>query len=128
MWHLLIEPVKSIIDGVRENKKQKRELKAARHKAQVARIRQGDEQAAAMDELSAQSRGWKDDYLLIITTAPLILCFFPSFVDDVTAGFTALESLPEYYMYLLAGVYIDTFGFRRILRNVLDKWLAKKFG
>lgn len=128
MWHLLLEPVKAIIDGVRENKRQKSELKAARHEAQVARIRQGDEQAAAMDELSAQNRGWKDDYLLIITTAPLVLCFFPVFVGDIQAGFAALENLPEYYMYLLAGVYIDTFGFRRILRNVLDKWLARRFG
>ncbi|PKH05237.1 hypothetical protein [Moritella sp. Urea-trap-13] len=71
-------------------------------------------------------RGWKDEYLLLLTTAPLILCSLPDYADYVNQGFTALDTVPEYYWYGLAMVYIDTFGFRRMLRTAMEQWVNKR--
>lgn len=110
------------------------ELKVVKHAAEVKRLTQGDEAATELDRLSIQQRGWKDDYLLLITTAPLVLVFVgPLFgieglEEAVQQGFAALAAMPEYYWYALAIIYIDTFGFRRMLRVAVEHWLESKFG
>ncbi len=100
----------------------------AKTTAKIKRIESGDNAAINMDAMSIDGRGWKDEYLLLIVTVPLILCFIPSMVAYVAAGFVALENVPEWYRWLLLGVFIDTFGFRRIMRNVLETYLQKRFG
>ncbi|PKF50558.1 hypothetical protein AT251_10495 [Enterovibrio nigricans] len=95
--------------------------------AQTQRIVQGDTNAAELDRLSITQRGWKDEYLLILTTLPIMLAFVPSLAPYVGEGFKALaDNVPEYYWYALAMIYIDTFGFRRMLRVAIEHWLASK--
>lgn len=120
----------SAFNAVRKNKadeiKQDGELKAAISSAKAKRAAEGDANAAKLDEISLSGRGWKDEYLLLITTSPLILCFIPDYSHYVELGFNALDSVPEYYWYGLAMVYIDTFGFRRMLRVAVEHWISTK--
>ena len=102
-------------------------IKQAETKAKIQRIASADTAATTMDILSANNRGWKDDYLLLIVTIPLILSFMPFMVPYVIQGFNALKQVPDWYMWVLLGVFIDTFGFRRILRMVLEQYISKKF-
>jgi len=110
------------------------ERKTAEHEATVKRITQGDNSAAELDRVSIVQRGWKDEYLLLITTAPLVLLFIaPIFgvaglTEAVTAGFESLKQTPEFYWWALAVVYIDTFGFRRMVRVAVEHWLRAKWG
>jgi len=128
-----------VIQGVKdwvmseETRKAKREesedrIQEAKVVAQITRIADGDTQAATMDALSVAQRGWKDEYLLLLATLPMIASFIPPLVPAMEEGFLVLGTLPQWYMYVLIGVYIDTFGFRRILRNVLEAFLNKRFG
>jgi len=120
----------SAFNAVRKNKadeiKQAGELKAADSEAKVKRVTAGDTSAAKLDEISIAQRGWKDEYLLLITTAPLILCFLPDYSQYVGLGFESLATVPEYYWYGLGMVYVDTFGFRRMLRTALEQWVNKR--
>jgi len=108
--------------------KRYQERKTAKHTAEIKRIADGDNNAAEADRLSIATRGWKDEYLLLITTIPLVLSFFPGMVVHIEAGFAALANLTEYYWYALALIYIDTFGFRRMLRVAVERWVNYKFG
>ena len=133
MWALLTALVTGGLDAfrqVRKNKadeiKQDGQLKAAVSEAKAKRAAAGDTNAAKLDEISMSGRGWKDEYLLLITTAPLILCFLPDYANYVSLGFESLETVPEYYWYGLAMVYIDTFGFRRMLRTAMEQWVNKR--
>lgn len=95
--------------------------------ANVNTIKQGNASAAQLDAISLKSRGWKDEYLLILTTLPLFMAFMPDWAPYIKAGFAALEhSVPEYYWYALGMIYVDTFGFRRMLRAVFEHWLEKR--
>jgi hypothetical protein len=120
----------SAFRAVRENKadeiKQDGVLKAAVSRAKAKRVAEGDTNAAKLDEISMNDRGWKDEYLLLLTTAPLILCFIPDYANYVSLGFDSLDKVPEYYWYGLAMVYIDTFGFRRMLRTAMEQWVNKR--
>lgn len=103
-------------------------LEQAKIDARIKRLETGDETASKLDELSIKQRGWKDEYLLILTTIPLGMSFIPDYAPVVQMGFTALEKTPEYYWYALGMIYIDTFGFRRMVRVAFEHWLQKRFG
>ncbi|WP_133296202.1 hypothetical protein [Zooshikella ganghwensis] len=127
MYSTIITAITSLFQAYFTNKQHKAELKQAIHNKQLDEIQQGNISASELDSLSIQSRGWKDDFLLIITVTPLVLCFVPEMSDHIKNGFQALNaSVPEWYMLALALVYIDTFGFRRILRNVFSNYLNTK--
>ena len=120
MYATVINTVSNLFSTYLTNKHRKEELKQAIHSKQLDEIQQGNISASGLDSLSIQSRGWKDDFLLLVTVTPLVLCFIPGVGEYIKQGFAMLsDSVPEWYMYALALVYIDTFGFRRILRNFL---------
>lgn len=127
----------AIVDGVKGHFERKHELKQAEHEAHIKRIAEGDAHASRLDEISISQRGWKDEYLLLLTTLPLVLLFAAPLLQltsvagiqaAVIAGFEALALTPEYYWYALAIIYIDTFGFRRMLRVAFEAFVRKKFG
>lgn len=128
MWTTIISGLTDVFQTLLINNHRKQELKQAIHQRQLDEIQQGNISATELDSLSLQSRGWKDDFLLLVTVIPLVLCFIPEMGDHIKQGFLTLNgSVPEWYMYALALVYIDTFGFRRILRSVLTNYLSSKF-
>jgi hypothetical protein len=54
----------------------------------------------------------KDEYLLLLFSIPLILCFIPVSVPWVTAGFAVLHTLPLWYQWAITGMVAATFGLR----------------
>jgi hypothetical protein len=55
---------------------------------------------------------WKDEYLLILISIPVILAFIPYMVPYVTAGFAVLTGLPMWYQWSFTGIIAATFGLR----------------
>ena len=128
---------KDALVGWQDRKKIKLEqdlrVETAKVEATIDRIKSGDDHAAGLDMESVKQRGWKDEYLLLLTTTPLLLLFVGpligvDFQTPVKDGFIALKETPEYYWYALAIVYVDTFGFRRMLRVAFENWINSKFG
>ena len=118
-------------------------LKQAQIDSQVKRLEAGDNAAISLDQLSFQHRGWKDEYLLLFTTAPVLILFLAPLVDlillsnnyqagalsaAVIAGFTALNQTPDWYLVALALVFVDTLGFRRLLRGFIENKLGQLSG
>ncbi|KPM01375.1 hypothetical protein [Vibrio splendidus] len=100
--------------------KRQDELEQERHQAQVQRLKSGDEKAADLDRVSLKDRGLKDEFILLVVFVPLILSFIPDYAEYVRDGFKALEFVPEYYWYMVGAVVIDTFGFRSMVRYLLE--------
>ena len=100
--------------------KRQDEIEQERHRAQVKRLQSGDEQAADLDRVSLKDRGLKDEFILLVVFVPLILSFIPDYAEYVQEGFKALEFVPEYYWYIVGAVVIDTFGFRSMVRYLLE--------
>lgn len=66
----------------------------------------------AVDQLSTS---WKDEYLTLILTVPLILVFVPGMEDIVANGFVNLDKLvPDWYIYLVGGVAASGLGLRKL--------------
>lgn len=68
----------------------------------------------AMAEGSKHS--WKDEWLTILFSIPLILAFVPGMEEIVANGFQQLEQMPEWYQYSLGVIVAASFGVRSATR------------
>ena len=72
-------------------------IEEAKHEASLERIRQ-------------QESSWKDEYLIIIWTAPIIGAFIPPLQDRVFEGFEFIAALPNWYHVGFVGISFAVFG------------------
>lgn len=115
----LLGPVTSIVGGIVQGKM---EQKAAESKAKVAKaeaqaqimLSQATSEAdweKIMAEGSQES--WKDEWLTILFSVPLILAFCGEWGRDIVQdGFVALNAMPDYYRYTLGAIVSASFGIR----------------
>ena len=61
---------------------------------------------------------WKDEYLMILFSIPLIMAFVPGYQDDIKKGFEVLKETPDWYMFSVIGIVAATFGLRWLLGRV----------
>lgn len=61
---------------------------------------------------------WKDEYLMMIFSFPLILAFIPFTQEAVLKGFDILEKTPEWYMMLVLGIVASVFGLRWLVSSI----------
>lgn len=98
------------------------ETKAAETKAKVAKA-EAEAQimlSAATSEAEwervmaqASSNSWKDEWLTILFSIPLILSFCGDWGRTITEqGFAALEVMPDWYQYTLGVIVAASFGIR----------------
>jgi len=118
MLKMLLGPVANIagnwVEGKVEETKAKAAVKVEKAKADAEvqkRIATGDiDWEANMADATKDS--WKDEFALVVLLLPSILVFIPAFTDDVKAGFAVLETLPEWYQYLLFIAVSSSFGIK----------------
>ena len=115
----LLGPITNIVGGIVQGKM---EQKAAESKAKVAKaeaqaqimLSQATSEAdweKVMAEGSQDS--WKDEWLTILFSVPLILAFCGEWGRDIVQdGFVALNAMPDYYRYTLGAIVSASFGIR----------------
>lgn len=120
------------VEAVLEYKNTKRKLKAEielerlRGKAEYERAKtQRASESEGRDHewelLSIQNSGWKDEWVLIVLSIPLITSFIPATQPATAAGFVALEGTPLWYRTMVASIYLATFGLRLWRRDMNAK-------
>ncbi len=62
--------------------------------------------------MRASQNSWKDEYLVILFSIPLILAFIPGMEGVVQNGFEQLNKMPEWYQYSLGVIVAASFGVR----------------
>jgi hypothetical protein len=68
--------------------------------------------------MSNTDRSWKDEYLTIVLSIPLIMCFVPGAEELVKNGFARLNEVPDWYKASFAVVVSASFG----VRNLMKLW------
>lgn len=67
---------------------------------------------------SQQGRSWKDEYILLLFSIPLIMAFIPSLAPYVTEGFKQLEAAPDWYLQVVLAGAAVAYGLRQLLPSV----------
>ena len=92
-----------------EETKAKGELKVAVEKRKTKMATGEIDWDQTMAEASKDS--WKDEWLTVVFTLPLILLLFGQ-EERVNNFFIALSNCPEWYQYMLGTIVAASFGFR----------------
>lgn len=96
---------------------------AAKAEAEAAVMVKASESTADWEKIQAQNAGnsWKDEWLTLLFSVPLIMCFIPGAVQYVQDGFAALENMPQWYQYTLSVIVAASFGVRSAIGFIKAK-------
>ena len=119
MLNLLVGPIAELagtwLKGSVETSKAKTDAKVAQAKAEaiVMQKKATGEIDWDLKMADASASSWKDEWLTIIFSVPLVLSFCGEWgrqiVDD---GFAALSTMPDWYQYTLGVIVAASFGVR----------------
>jgi len=60
---------------------------------------------------------WKDEILLYSFLAPILGSFYPPLVTPIVEGFKVISNLPDWYLAILIGMIVTSYGMRSLFRE-----------
>jgi hypothetical protein len=118
MIQALIGPIASLagtwLEGKVEKTKAETGAKVAKAKAEAVIMEKKATGEIDWDlEMARGSQSsWKDEWLVILFSVPLILSFIPGMEGVVANGFEQLDKMPDWYQYSLGVIVAASFGVR----------------
>jgi len=119
MIQALIGPITELAGGWLKGKADKQaaesRIKLAEAESKAAIMLSKETSVADWERIMAQGTqaSWKDEYLVLLFSVPLILCFTGEWGRTAVAeGFAALETMPEWYQYTLGVIVASSFAVR----------------
>ena len=118
MLNLLIGPISQLagtwLEGKVEKTKAETGAKVAKAKAEatIMEKKATGEIDWDLEAIKGSQNSWKDEWLVILFSVPLVLAFIPGMEDVVAHGFQQLEQMPEWYQYSLGVIVAASFGVR----------------
>ena len=118
MLNLLIGPVTELagtwLNGKVDKTKAEAATKVAKAKAEavIMEKKATGEIDWDLEMAKGSANSWKDEWLTILFSIPLILAFIPGMEEVVANGFAQLQAMPEWYQYSLGVIVAASFGVR----------------
>jgi len=107
------------LNGKVETKAAETKVKVAKAEAEAQIMLSRATSEADWEKIMAQGSqsSWKDEWLTILFSIPLILVFTGDWGREVVQnGFVALDSMPQWYSYTLGVIVAASFGVRSATR------------
>jgi len=108
----VVEAIDSRGQRKHEQKVQALELEKLRHSKQIELIQNGQKLDNAWELEQIKNSGWKDEFVLLLLSIPLVMSFIPEMQPYVVEGFAALSTTPEWYQWLILAVFTAVYGIR----------------
>ena len=113
MWTALIAPVAGLVKDYLSNKRDESNAKSQAKQQALSNTALWEQEMA-----KATNHSWKDEWFTILLSAPVIAIMYGVVMDykevilRVGLAFEQLNSLPEWYQYLLFIAVLASFGVR----------------
>ena len=118
MLNLLIGPITQLagtwLDGKVEKTKAETGAKVAKAKAEavIMERKATGELDWDLEMAKGSQSSWKDEWLTVLFSIPLVMAFIPGMEEVVANGFEQLNAMPEWYQYSLGVIVAASFGVR----------------
>jgi hypothetical protein len=76
----------------------------------------GSDESLDRTAMEQMDKSWKDEFILVILFSPLIVSFIPRIQEIAVTGFEIMKGIPDWYVGLLVGITIVTYGLRGLVR------------
>lgn len=117
IWGAVISGITSIFGNYTKARVRKEELVDAQHERRLDVIARGNAAEAEWNLTAIKNSGWKDEWLTLLLSVPLVLAFYPPAIPHVMAGFVALESMPLWYQSAIGLMIASAFGYQKFMHN-----------
>jgi len=115
----------------------KRKQKAIEHKTKMVemkldlkekRLRAELDADISLDQINTENmaNSLKDEFLLLIFSIPVVLCFIPTMDVHVLAGFTALAQTPVWFQVIYIVMCLTIYGHRKLAKLFAGRFLGKE--
>jgi len=125
LWKTLGQTLLGGINSHLERRERRKERADKLEQAQTdsrIRILEADNQHAInMDMYMVQQSKTKRNVSFYAASAPIAMAFIPGLHDDIMQGFQTIEKMPEWYRYGVALMLVSVWGYRRLLRAVINR-------
>ena len=103
------------------------DIKKAKALSATKLAESGQAQNYDLDRMAMEQMGksWKDELILIIFLAPMVMAFIPGMDGYALAGFEVIAKMPEWYQYIIIGMVVVIYGMRGMLEKLIDKRTLK---
>jgi hypothetical protein len=110
----IVELGRTVGGGILERSKLKAKGKIEVKKAKIrSQIKRWDRLADMdVEGMKGMAFSWKDEYILVLMSIPLILAFVPGLEPHVKQSFEIINNLPEWYRWSWMGIVTATYGLR----------------
>jgi hypothetical protein len=104
------------------------DIKVAKATALTKMAEAGQTQNYDLDRLAMEqmTKSWKDEVLLLVFLAPMIMAFIPNMDVYALAGFEVINKMPDWYQYIIIGMVVVIYGMRGLLEKIIDKKVGMK--
>tara|TARA_Y100000593_G_C4219196_1_gene290909 strand:- start:216 stop:572 length:357 start_codon:yes stop_codon:yes gene_type:complete len=107
----LIGPIISAVSELGGSYLERKKVEAT-EKVKIARARVEGDIDWDVQQAKASAHSWKDEFLTIIFSIPLIMCFVPGLEQYALRGFEILDKTPDFYKYTLGVIVASSFAYR----------------
>lgn len=121
---------------------QEHEIIKAETDAMVSRIKGNTESDNEIDIITARNKKytWKDDIIVYLFLIPVFVANITPFLvayqnsnwielnTYIKDSYLGLDTLPNWYKYVLGAVIVDTIGMRSFFRKIFNTYIENKFG
>jgi hypothetical protein len=99
------------------------EVTAAKALSATKMAESGQSQDYDLDKIAMQQmeKSWKDELILIIFLAPMVMAFIPGMDGYALAGFVVIAKMPEWYQYTLIGMIVVIYGMRGMVKALANQ-------
>ena len=101
---------KSELKHQRELEKIKGKIEYEKAKTERASESEGRDHEWELE--SIRNSGWKDEWVLVLLSIPLVLVFVPVTQETVLQGFQTLDKTPDWYRWLTITIFAAVYGIR----------------
>jgi len=91
----------------------KMDLQKAKTEAQIELYKTGLVGDIAWEQRAQDNAGWKDEFLVIVFSIPLIAGFIPGLDTYILQGFNSFSSMPDWYQGSIGVIVASVFGIRK---------------
>lgn len=104
------------------------ETKKAKANAVLELAKKGQQMDYDLDKIAMQNmaKSWKDELVLIVFLAPMMMAFVPATSQYSLAGFDIIAQMPQWYVAIIIAMVVVIYGLRGLLKAYLQKGFSTK--
>jgi len=118
LLQLIVSPISGAIKRSQEKKAaaaaSTQRIAEAKTTSMVKRLETSQDADIAWERTSLENAGWKDEFLLIVFSIPVIMCFIPGMDVYVSKGFDALDKTPQWFQWSYMVMVASSYGYKKL--------------